>query len=189
MLKRLLALGAALVLAAMGSAAMGTAQAQTYPPADNSLTASDTTLAPGDPITLTASIFQAGSTVTFTLFSTPATLGTATADAGGVATLNGTIPADTTPGGHRIEGTGTGADGQPLKLSLSVTITGAGGSGSGAGSGAGSGSGSGLPRTGSADTVPMTQMALSALAAGGLLVLLANKRRTAKLDARQPATV
>src|SRR3546814_3577248 len=50
--------------------------------------------------------FLSSSTSTFTLFSAPVVLGTATANAQGVVSLTATIPASTTPGAHRIEVSG-----------------------------------------------------------------------------------
>lgn len=169
MIKKVLALTAVLLFATAGAA-----QAQTYPPAGNGITANDTTVAAGDPITLTAQTFQAGASVTFTLFSVPEVLGTATANSSGVATLTTTIPAGTTSGSHTIKATGIGANGQALTVALSITV------------GAGT---SGIPVTGSSNTVPMSQIAIGAIAAGGLLVLLANKRRSAKTDTRDTASV
>ncbi|MGQ0433935.1 MAG: hypothetical protein ACT452_16185 [Microthrixaceae bacterium] len=167
MVKKVLVLAALLLFATAG-----VAQAQTYPPEGNTLTANDTTVAPGDPITLTAQTYQVGASVTFTMFSAPVVLGSATANSSGVATLTTTIPAGTTSGTHRVEATGTGANGQPLTLVLSITVGPAG-----------------MPVTGTANTTPMTQIAIGALAAGGLLMLMANKRRSAKADARETASV
>ncbi len=56
-------------------------------------------------------------------------------------------------------------------LRTTITVTGAG-----AGGGSGTGAGT-LPKTGSSNSVPMSQIALGAIAGGGLLVLVANKRR------------
>lgn len=162
MTKRILALAAVLL-----SAMAGTAVAQTYPPGGNTATANDTTVAPGDAITLSAQIFQPGSTVTFTLFSAPVVLGTATANSSGVATLTTTIPAGTAAGTHTVEASGTGSTGAALTVVLSITVL---------------AGGTGLAVTGSPSTAPMTQIAIGAIAAGGLLLLLANRRRSAKRE-------
>lgn len=177
MLKKTLLLGAALLFVMAGTAAAQDADA--YPPTPaESLTVSDTTPAPGQSITITACCFMPGTTVTFTLFSAPVVLGTATADAGGVATLVATIPADTTPGTHTIEATGIGIDGAPLTVTQTITVVAAGQSAAP------------LPTTGSGSTTPMTQVALAAIAGGGLLVLLANRRRsTGRVDQRETAGV
>lgn len=163
MIKKVAALTAALLLTTIG-----VAQAQTYPPGGNTVTANDTTVAPGDPITLSAQIFQSGATVTFTMFSAPVVLGTATANSSGVATLTTTIPAGTAAGTHTIEATGTGANGQPLTVSMTITVAAAG---------------TGIPVTGSSNTLPMTQIGLGVIVVGGLLVLAASKRRSSKADA------
>jgi hypothetical protein len=167
MVKRLLALAAVLLIAMAGTAA-----AQAYPPGGNTITANDTTVAPGDSITLTAQIFRPGSVVTFTMGSV--VLGTATANSSGVASLTTTIPAGTAPGTHTIQATGTSSTGAPLTVVLSITVA---------------AGGTGLPVTGSPSTAPMTQIAIGAVAAGGLLLLLANRRRSAKHPEHETAGV
>jgi len=169
MLKKVVLLAAALVLVTAGTAA-----AQDYPPAGDTVTVSDTTVEPGQSITLSARTFQAGSTVTFTLFSAPVVLGTATANSSGVATITATIPANTAPGTHTIEATGVDEAGNPLTVTTTITVL---------------GGAADLPTTGSASTTPMTQVALAVLAGGGLLVLLANRRRTTKTEVRETAGV
>lgn len=165
MVKKVLTLAAVLLFAMAGAA-----QAQTYPPEGDSFTADDTSVAPGGTIVLGIQICRAASTASFTLESD--SLGSATANTDGVATLNATIPSDTSPGSHTITGACTGADGQPLTMVLGITVEGAA-----------------VPVTGSSNTMPMTQIALGAITAGGLLVLVANKRRAAKADARDTASV
>jgi LPXTG-motif cell wall-anchored protein len=171
MLKKVVALVAMVLL--VGATAAG---AQEYPPAGDTVTVSDTTVEPGEPITVNAQVYQPSSTVTFTFFSEPVMLGTDTANGSGVASLTATIPANATPGTHRIDATGTGADGQPLTVSVNVTVLGAT-------------AGSNLPTTGSGSTAPLTQMAVAALAGGGLLVLLANRRRAERSQVRETAGV
>lgn len=168
MVKKILLLSAALLFVTAGTA---TAQDAYPPPEGEAITVSDATPAPGQQITIQACCFQPGSTVTFTLYSQPVTLGTATADANGVATLVATIPSNIAPGPHTIEATGIGMDGQPLTVTQQITVV---APGDGTGTGAGD-----LPRTGSDSTLPMTQIAIAAIAGGGLLVLLASKRRKA----------
>jgi LPXTG-motif cell wall-anchored protein len=159
MLKKLLALAAVMLFATAGAV-----HAQDYPPAANSLVVSDTTVVVGQSVTLTSKTFLAGSQVTFTMFSAPIVLGTATANSSGVATLVTAIPGGVAAGSHRVEATGTGTNGQPLTVSSTITVGGTGGTN--------------LPTTGSANTRPMTQIALGALAGGGLLVFLASRRRS-----------
>jgi hypothetical protein len=161
MIKKVLGL-AALLMLVLSPAAL----AQDSPPGGGGLTASDTTPAPGQAITLTAAGFQVGSTVTFDLFSAPVRLGTAVANTGGTATLTATIPASTPAGSHHIEASGTGANGQPRTISVAITVT-------------GSGSGGTVPVTGSNSSKPMAEMGVGAVALGGLLVLVARRRSKA----------
>lgn len=173
MMKKTLVLAVALLIAMAGTAA-----AQTYPPAGGGpVTVSDTTPTPGQAVTIVASGFQPGTDVTFMLYSQPVNLGTATADAAGTATLQATIPANIAPGTHTIEATGTGTDGLPRTVTLQITVVAPGGAGVGD-----------LPRTGSDSAIPMSQIAVGAIALGGLMVLVAGKRRN-RTDARETAGV
>lgn len=155
MLKKVAALTAVLLLTTIG-----VAQAQTYPPQGNSITADDTTVAPGESIVLGIQICRAAATATFDLDSTT-NLGSTIANSSGVASLTTTIPSNTSPGTHTIEGECVDPNGAPLVQVLSITVTGAA-----------------IPVTGSSSTVPMTQIAIAAIVVGGLLVLAASKRRS-----------
>jgi hypothetical protein len=147
------------------------AAAQQYPPAQNSLTVSDTTPTPGQTIDITARTFVAGSTVTVTLNSEPVLLGSPTSDPSGVARLSATIPASTPLGAHTIVAQGTASDGTPLTLTASINVVAAGGSGSG--------TGGGLPRTGDDTSLPLARIGLALAAAGGVITAVAAKRRKA----------
>jgi len=170
MLKKALLLSAALLFTTAGTAAAQDA----YPPAGgDSITANDTTVAPGDAMVLGIQVCNPASTATFVLDGS-STLGTGTANSSGVAQATVTIPSSTSAGSHTI--TGSCPDGAgTLTQVLSFTVTGA--------------SGGNLPTTGSGSTTPMTQVALAAIAGGGLLVLLANKRRSAPKAERETAGV
>ncbi len=165
MMKRAMAL--ALVLVGLMAAPVA---AQQYPPADNSITVSDTTPTPGQTVTITAKTFLPGSTVSFTLASAPVGLGTAAADAAGVSTIDAAIPADTTLGPHTITASGQAADG-PLSLTAAITVVSADGA---AAPGTGSGS---LPRTGDDTSIPLAKIGLALAAVGGVLTAFAAKRR------------
>lgn len=172
MLKKILLLSAALLFVSAGAAAAQDA----YPPGGNTITTNDATVAPGGAMVLGIQVCRPGTSASFALDGSTA-LGTATATNSGVATLNATIPSSTAPGSHAINGSCTGSNGQPLALVLSFTVTG--------GTGAGN-----LPTTGSSSTTPMTEIAVAAIAGGGLLVLLANRRRSAhRTEARETAGV
>jgi LPXTG-motif cell wall-anchored protein len=149
------------------------AAAQQYPPNVNSLTVSDTTPTPGQTIGIEGRTFAAGAGVTVTMSSdAPVTLGTATADAVGIAALQATIPADTKLGAHTITAVGQAPDGTELSLSVSINVV-ADGSGTGA---APSGS---LPRTGDDSSIPLAKLGLALAALGGIATAVASKRRKA----------
>lgn len=165
MLKKLFGVVAVTTVALV--ATVSTASAQAYPPAANEIRAlgnSALRYTPGGAAAFEAECFLPGSTVTFTLAGEG--LGTATADADGVATINTTVPAATPLGSADVIATGTGCDSEALTLVLSVTI-----------SAAAQAPTDPLPRTGSSSTLPMTQIALAAIVAGGFLVILTNRRR------------
>jgi hypothetical protein len=148
----------------------GPAAAQQYPPAQNSLTVSDTTPTPGQTIDIVARTFVAGSEATITLDSAPV-LATAPADASGVVSVSSTIPADTPLGAHTIVAQGTGSDGAPLRLTVSINVVSADGAG-GTGGGA-------LPRTGDDSSLPLARIGLTLAAVGGVVTAVAAKRRKA----------
>src|SRR5690606_23971995 len=107
--KRVLACAALAVVLLAAPAA-----AQQYPPAVNSLTISDTTPTPGQPITIEGRTFAAGSTVTVAMVSDPVTLGTAVADDQGVFTLQSPITFATALGQHTLTAAGQAPDGSAL---------------------------------------------------------------------------
>lgn len=166
MVKRLVAAAAGALVALALAAPAG---AQQYPPAQNSLTISDTTPTPGQTVSITAQTYTGS--VTITMNSEPVVLGSATADSSGVANLSATIPANAALGTHTLVATGTGADGAPLTLTLSFTVVAADGSGSGAAGG--------LPRTGDDSSLPLARVGLGLAAAGGVITAVAAKRRKA----------
>ena len=166
MLKRLIALGGMAVLAMAAPAA-----AQQYPPAVNSLTCSDTTPTPGQTITIEGRTFAAGGTETVVLNPEQVTLGTATANASGVFALQATIPTGTSLGAHTIVATGPAPNGQTLTLSLACQVVSAQGGGAGS-------TGGNLPHTGS-NSIPLVQIGLALLAAGGVIFAIAARRRRA----------
>lgn len=166
MLKKILGLAAVVLFATAA-----TASAQAAPPSYNgrpsSVTVSDGTVEPGQTVKTDAQIFTPGATVTFTFFSAPVVLGTAVADANGVASLTWSVPANADAGTHRVEASGLGINGQPLTVSTTIQVAGAG---------------SALPTTGSDSSVPLTQLAIGVMVFGGLMVVMANKRRAAARD-------
>lgn len=167
MVRKTLALAAVLLFVTVGAA-----QAQTYPPGANTITASDTSVTPGQAVVLGIQVCRPAATATFDL-DAATRLASATANSSGVASATVTIPASTTAGTHTIQGECTAPNGTQLVQVLSITVTG----------------GTGLPVTGASNTTPMTQIAIGAIAAGGLLVLVAKRRHDNKADAREAAGV
>lgn len=167
MLKKLIGVVAVTTIALLASVA--TASAQAYPPPRNIIIAPgnpDLVFPPGQPATFQAECFLPGSTVTFTLDGV--VLGTAVANDDGVVTITATIPADTPLGPATVIATGTGCDGQVLSLALGITIA-----------AAQAPPAEPLPRTGSSSSLPMAQIAVATIVAGGFLMIMANKRRAA----------
>jgi LPXTG-motif cell wall-anchored protein len=148
------------------------AAAQQYPPAVNSLTVSDTTPTPGQNVDIQARTCAPGATVTISLGSAPVVLGTPVADAAGIATLQATIPADTTLGPHTVTAVCEAPDGSELTLSAQINVVSAAGGGTGGGSGA-------LPRTGDDSSIPLAKLGLALAAIGGVVTAVAAKRRKA----------
>jgi LPXTG-motif cell wall-anchored protein len=171
MLKRVIAV----VVVAVGLSA-APAAAQQYPPAPNQLAVSDTCVPAGAQVTLSASTFTPGSTVSFSVGEQQ--LGTAVAADNGVATFVLTVPAGTS-GDAQVAATGEGTGG-PLTVESVITVgddecapapaPAAPAPSDDAGGGA-------LPETGSESTVPLFRIGLALAAAGGLLLALTAKRR------------
>jgi hypothetical protein len=152
--------------------AAGPAHAQTYS-GGATITVSDGTVAPGQPVTATATGFAPDSGVDFTLFSDPVSLGTATADADGVATLTFTMP-DVAPGEHQLVASGVGPDGAPLQVATTITVLASADAAADLG-GTGQPSGSELARTGS-DVDDALRFGAILLAVGGAILLGVRKR-------------
>lgn len=151
------------------------AQSQEYPPPANGVFISDSTVFAGQVIIIQAGVFAPGSTVTFNFFSQPVLLGTAAADASGIATLEATIPTNATPGTHTIVASGIAPDGSPLEVSTTITVVADGADGAAVGGGAAGGD---LPRTGS-NSVPVARIGAALLAVGGGLLFVTRRRRAA----------
>lgn len=169
---------AAAVLAAgtLGISGPALAVDATYPPGEEpAVTAPQEPVEAGSSVTLTASGFRAGSTVTFTITSAEGDVsaaatgdsvlvtGTATADDAGVATATLQLPEDAS-GTLNVLASGVAPDGSPLEVRSTLTIAGDGG-----------GTGGDLPRTGGSLTPLYIGLAL--LIAGVAFVVIARRRR------------
>lgn len=83
------------------------------------LAGSTSSAAPGTEIELVARDFQPGETVVFFLHSEPVLLGTAVADADGVARLTVALPTDVPAGDHHVRATG-GTSGRSAEIALAI---------------------------------------------------------------------
>jgi len=100
----------------------GPASAQGYPPSSDTLAVSTSTAVPGQPITISGSGYEPGTTVTITFESTPRVIGVVQADASGRFTAEVVVPPDATPGMHTIRATGMGDDGTTRVVSASILV-------------------------------------------------------------------
>ncbi|NKY41486.1 ECF transporter S component, partial [Cellulomonas septica] len=87
------------------------------------LAGSTSSTTPGGSVTLVARGFLPGETVQFHLHSDPVLLGTAVADASGVATLVTTVPTGTAAGLHHVVATGTTSQ-RTAQIELTVAAAG-----------------------------------------------------------------
>lgn len=144
-----------------------------------SVSVDDPTLVLGQTFTATAVKFDANVSVSFSLNSTPVALGTATSDANGTASVQGTVPQTFDCGDHTVTATGN-SNGVQTTVSTNVTVSGCGaGTGTGTG-GTGTGSGSGsLPKTGSDTVKVLLPLGAVLIAGGALTVIITRKRGTA----------
>jgi 5'-nucleotidase len=140
------------------------AHAQDYPPVSEDLTVSDSTVVPGQSITISGSGAEPNSTVSIYLFSAPILLGTTTADGDGTFSATVTIPAGVSPGTHTLRA----IQGGEVLASVALVVV---------GSGSGGSSGSDLPFTGGT-TLPGIGIGVGLIAVGSTLLLLSRRRRS-----------
>ena len=107
-----------------------------------------------------------------TLNSEPVLLGTATADAAGVARMSATIPANTALGAHTIVAQGTGVRRHAADAHRQHQRGGGRRLGHAARVGR-------LPRTGDDSSLPLARIGLALAAVGGVITAVAAKRRKA----------
>ena len=165
MLKRVAVVAVALVGLMAAPAAAGQ-----YPPANNSITVSDTTPTPGQTITVTVRTCTAGANVVVTLDG--AGLGSGPAGSDGVLELDTTIPTGTALGQHTITAVCDSPEGT-LTLSARIVVVAA----NAAGAPPQAGPGGNLPHTGSNSTIPLMQVGMGLAALGGVLLAASKKRR------------
>jgi hypothetical protein len=99
-----------------------------YPPLpDDGVVVSDTTVVPGQVVTVAGSGWEPGTVVTLTLFSDPVVLGTAEVDADTSFSTEVKIPETVEPGTHTLQVSGTGDDGEPRVVELTLEVLAAAG--------------------------------------------------------------
>lgn len=134
------------------------------------LTLSPSQGTPGTNVTATSSGHQPGEVVSFTFQSDPIALGTATADANGVAVLEFEVP-DVTPGSHTVT-----AASETVTHSAPFEVLAAGAKGANEKSRGGA-----LPRTGQ-DSLWMIQLGVALVGAGALVTHTARRRRQRRVS-------
>ncbi len=125
---------------------------------------SDTTISPGDQVTVSGKRWQRGSTVTFTLQPEDINLGSTTVGQNGKFSAVVTIPDSIEPGAHTIVCSGFDRRGDPFVLAIAVTILGVVGGG-------------GAAFTGTILNVPLWMVLIAALFAAGVVAVAIGRRR------------
>src|SRR5918911_456536 len=97
------AIGAVL---AIGALFTGVALAQQYPPSAPSVAVSDSTVTPGQSVSVSGSGWEAGTTVSLSFDSAAGSLGSANVRADGTFSMGVTIPASASAGTHLIGAAG-----------------------------------------------------------------------------------
>lgn len=162
----------------LGAVAMVPAGAAT-PYSSAGITLSNTSPAAGGTTTATAKGYQPGDVVKFSLDSTQ--VGTATADANGVAVDTITIPVGSAVGSqHSVTASGVDVTGAPLVQSAKLTVS--GGSSTAPTVAAGTtgttpASTHALPTTGAAHVTGMLATGAAAVVVGLLIVMAVRRRR------------
>jgi len=159
-----------LLTVAIMASLTGPAAAQYPPVPEDGVEISDATLVPGEEFTVSGSGWEPGSTVDFTLFSTPADLGSAEVadDTAFSTTLE--IPEDVEPGTHTLETAGTSDEGDPRTVELTVEVLAAGSDVDGVQEA------SNLASTGANLTVGVG-LGIALLVAGALTLVVSRRRR------------
>jgi hypothetical protein len=153
----------ALTIALLLGLVAAPASAQQYPPKKPTCGVSDTTINPGDQVTVSGKHWQPGSTVTFTLRPEGINLGSATVGQNGKFSAVVTIPESVEPGAHTIVCSGTDRKGDPFVLAITVQIGVVGGGGA--------------AFTGTVLNVPLWMVLIAAMLAAGVVAVAIGRRR------------
>jgi LPXTG-motif cell wall-anchored protein len=173
----------------------------TTTPDCGTVTGTGTEIPPGGTVELTGHGFKPGTDVLVQILGCPdaITLGTVKADNNFEAKINIVVPAACCAGIHDVTFTGVDADGHPLVETYQLTVTGEAGSADAChgvkptvppgvgGTGTATGSKGSLPRTGSNAGTPVA-VGIGLVLFGGVLVVLARRRTTARRHGLSPGT-
>ncbi len=170
---------AALMLIGFLGVAPAVAGAYPMPPAvPNSLTCTIT----GSTISCDSQVWAVGTSVSYSIASTPTALGTVTTLGDGTAPLtNAALPVGIEQGTHTVSAAGTSTAGTPQTLQTTVLLTPAStvvdaASGSRSGIAAAGGPAATLPKTGASHIDPFLWVAGISLASGAALLALSRRR-------------
>ena len=157
----------ALMIALLLSLVAMPASAQPYPkPKKPTCPVSDTTVSPGDQVTITGKHWQPGSTVRFTLQPEDINLGSTTVGVNGKFSAVLTIPNNIVPGPHTIQCSGLNRRGVPVVRAITIQIVGGVVAGGG-----------GTSFTGTILNVPLWMLLTVALFAAGVTAVALGRRR------------
>jgi hypothetical protein len=155
----------ALMLALLVGLVATPASAQQYPPKKPTCGVSDTSINPGDQVTVSGKHWKPGSTVNFTLQPEGIDLGSATVGQNGKFSAVVTIPENNVePGAHTIVCSGISRKGDPFVLAITIQILGVVGGG-------------GAAFTGTVLNVPVWMLLIVALFAAGVVAVAIGRRR------------
>ena len=155
----------ALMIALLVGLVAAPASAQQYPPKKPTCQVSDTSISPGDQVTVSGKHWKPGSTVTFTLRPEGINLGSATVGQNGKFSAVVTIPSSVQPGAHTIVCSGIDRHGDPAILATTIQILG------------GVVGGGGAAFTGTVLNVPLWMVLIAALFAAGVVLVAMGRRR------------
>jgi endo-alpha-N-acetylgalactosaminidase len=166
-MKKLAAISiSALMIALLVGLVAAPASAQSVPPKKPTCQVSDTSLSPGDQVTVSGKHWKAGSTVTFTLEPEGINLGSATVGTNHKFSAVVTIPQNIGPGAHTIVCSGISVKGTEVAAETTIQVLG------------GAVAAGGTAFTGSNANVPLwIVLILGLFVAGVLLVMLARRRK------------
>jgi hypothetical protein len=156
----------ALMIALLVGLVATPAWAQQYPPKKPTCQVSDTSISPGDEVTVSGKHWQPGSTVTFTLQPEGINLGSTTVGVNGKFSAVVTIPDRIQPGPHTIVCSGTNRRGDPVVRAITVQIL-----------GVILGGGGGTASTGTVLNLPLWLALIAALLVAGVVLVAIGRRR------------